>query len=518
MSTTFSRHDFRSPLAAGAILLASGAVTALGQPTMIDPRLRAEVVAAGLGEGQLVCCTGICFVAPRVALVVSRADGRVRRLDLSAGQVAVPGATVLDLPIVTATLTDDQSEYGVQGLSLHPGFSSNGWVYVKYDRSRLPDADIPQAAFDNFADPAENVIERYVWNPLAGPGGTSEPASGLLEFDQRLVSVPLNTRYHHGGPIAFGPATGGTIRMFTGYGDLRNDGYLAKNVPAGLVDLPGTIASFTDGGLPAPGNPFGPGSGSPPGTEAWFAYGSRNSFGLAVDPITGDLWQTDNGEFLYDEVNRVPPGANLGWSRIMGPIGHPRQTGSIAGLAALPGSQYQDPSFAWFQTQGVTSIHFLAGSALGPAWDDGVIVANYNTGYVWLFRLDGERRGFVLNNPGLRDRVDDRVSFLANPIGTEAAELLWGRNFNPPFRGVVSMTRGVDGLPYLLTAAGQLIRIGRTCPADWNADGVLDPDDLSGFIGAYFAAPPGRGADFNGDGSVDPDDLSDAITSYFGGC
>jgi len=56
------------------------------------------------------------------------------------------------------------------------------------------------------------------------------------------------------------------------------------------------------------------------------------------------------------------------------------------------------------------------------------------------------------------------------------------------------------------------------CPADFNHDGSLDPDDLADYIGAYFAQPPGTGSDFNGDGSVDPDDLADYIGAYFAGC
>lgn len=55
------------------------------------------------------------------------------------------------------------------------------------------------------------------------------------------------------------------------------------------------------------------------------------------------------------------------------------------------------------------------------------------------------------------------------------------------------------------------------CPADFNCDGVLDPDDLSDYIGCFFT-PACTAADFNGDGFADPDDLSDYIGAFFGGC
>ncbi len=56
------------------------------------------------------------------------------------------------------------------------------------------------------------------------------------------------------------------------------------------------------------------------------------------------------------------------------------------------------------------------------------------------------------------------------------------------------------------------------CPADFNGDSNIDPDDLSDYIACYFSEPPCQDADFNLDGNVDPDDLSDYITVYFGGC
>jgi len=59
---------------------------------------------------------------------------------------------------------------------------------------------------------------------------------------------------------------------------------------------------------------------------------------------------------------------------------------------------------------------------------------------------------------------------------------------------------------------------GVNCPADFNGDRVLDPDDLADYIGCYFGTPQCSGADFYGDGVVDPDDLADFITAFFAGC
>ncbi len=73
---------------------------------------------------------------------------------------------------------------------------------------------------------------------------------------------------------------------------------------------------------------------------------------------------------------------------------------------------------------------------------------------------------------------------------------------------------GAPGAPIVVGDRGD--QLG--CPADMNADGVLDPDDLSDFITCYFAAPPCSAADYDRDGQADPDDLADYIAAYFAGC
>jgi hypothetical protein len=78
-----------------------------------------------------------------------------------------------------------------------------------------------------------------------------------------------------------------------------------------------------DGSAPAD-NPFftvGQRKGGEEGAnlQKIFAYGVRNSFGLAFDPLSGHLWDEQNGDDSFDELNLVEPGSNLGWVQIMGP-------------------------------------------------------------------------------------------------------------------------------------------------------------------------------------------------------
>ena len=68
-----------------------------------------------------------------------------------------------------------------------------------------------------------------------------------------------------------------------------------------------------DGSTPAD-NPFFAQGGN---LAKYYAYGVRNSFGLAFDPVTGVLWDTENGPSNYDEINLVLPGFNSGWNKII---------------------------------------------------------------------------------------------------------------------------------------------------------------------------------------------------------
>ena len=78
-------------------------------------------------------------------------------------------------------------------------------------------------------------------------------------------------------------------------------------------------------------------------------------FGLAFDPLTGYLWQTENGPDAYDEINVVKPGFNSGWIKVMGPLSRNEITTTITTasgtnnppqLVNFPGAHYADPVFS----------------------------------------------------------------------------------------------------------------------------------------------------------------------------
>ena len=116
----------------------------------------------------------------------------------------------------------------------------------------------------------------------------------------------------------------------------------------------------------------------------YYAYGIRNSFGIDFDPVTGRLWDTENGEDKYDEINVVKPGFNSGWSKIMGPLS--RSNISKAELVNFPGSYYTDPVFSWYHSIGVTDIKFLKSSKLGGKYKNNLFVGDINNGNLYYFQ------------------------------------------------------------------------------------------------------------------------------------
>src|SRR5688572_5339922 len=368
-----------------AVLILAVARVVPAQPQLDDPSLGVTTVATGITYP-----TSMAFVAPNDILVLQKDDGRVRRV---LNGVLLPDP-VLDLA------TQPTGERGLLGIAVNT--ESPPGVFLYYTEVDDPELDgVPDSG-----PLLGNRIYRYDWNA----------AAGTLDNRALVLALPVGTAaIHNGGVVVLGPPNPGPGQigdgglLYTVIGDLTRNGQTANFVDGAPPDDTAVVVRVNQDGTPAAGNPFVPycdgtpsqtcpgGIGCPAGETCltgvarYLAYGIRNSFGLALDSVTGALWETENGTNFYDEVNRITVGMNGGWQQIAGPDA--RDPEDPSDLFLMPGgaAAYDDPEFSWVDTIAPTALVFPFGSALGANYDETVLVADFNLGQVYRFPLNAAR-------------------------------------------------------------------------------------------------------------------------------
>ncbi len=207
----------------------------------------------------------------------------------------------------------------------------------------------------------------------------------------------------------------------------------------------------------------------------YYAYGIRNSFGIDFDPITGYLWDTENGPAFGDEINLVKPGFNSGWAKKQGvwsivnpsqlavdpPPGkergyhlsdNPQITNESERFVNFNGNgKYSDPEFTWNYTVGVTSIEFFNSDKLGKEYKNDLFVGTFNDGLIYNFNLNNDRTQLALNGE-LQDKVAE--------TNEQLQDVIFGKNME----SITDLETGPDGYLYVLSIGeGKLWRI---VPAD----------------------------------------------------
>jgi hypothetical protein len=183
----------------------------------------------------------------------------------------------------------------------------------------------------------------------------------------------------------------------------------------------------------------------------YYAYGIRNSFGLAFDPATDKLWDTENGPAFGDEINLVEPGFNSGWRDVQGMASPENLTGLVLYNSR---SHYSNPEFSWNDTVGPTALDFLNSSKLGQQYQNDMFVGDINNGTLYRFELNGNRTGLDLSGD-LADMVAD------TPQESK------GVTFGTGFGGITDIKTSPDGYLYVLSfVEGAIFRIA---PADTSA-------------------------------------------------
>ncbi len=425
------------------LLAATWPSSAQGQ-TLVDTRLKLANWVTGLSSP-----TTFTWIGPGEMLVIQKNDGKVRWV-----KDGVILGTALDLAV------NNSSERGGLGIAADADFANNGYVYVSYSKSTTSGDTSASGSW------ADNRVERYTWS--AGTLGSVFGPLVAFPFD----SAQANGDNHDGGVIRIGPdgklwgQTGDLNRGRFGGGDERVE---QNTATSGSASVGGIFRIETDGTIPAD-NPFT--GESDAALHLWWSYGLRNGFGMAFDPVNGELWNTENGPNLYDEVSWVPKGANSGWLKIMGPDARDAtyfENGNTAfdesDLVALQNSQYIDPALSFKTPIGITAVAFLGSKLFPDDLVDHVIVGDNNTGSLFFCEMKANRIDFKLPT-GVGDKVVDNTN--------ERNRLLWGSSF-----GVVTDAQiGPDGYLYVANLVGnRIVRVrplvDEVDPARWLPDPAL---------------------------------------------
>jgi aldose sugar dehydrogenase len=288
----------------------------------------------------------------------------------------------------------------------------------------VTESDADQTA----TDPNENLRNRVYSFEWDGTDLTNQK----LILDLTATPGPN----HNGGKLTLGKDN----NLYTIIGDLNHRTKLQNFENGGDPDYTGSIYRIDPhtGSVPVD-NPF---VGSDvPNIDKTFAYGIRNSFGLTVDPITGDVWDTENGPSFSDEINLVEPGFNSGWRSIMGPAASADEIKDLVFLS--PNSNYSDPEISWLEPIAITDIEFINSNNLGPDYTNNILVGDNNNGNLYFFKLNDQRDGLEIQD-AIIDSEEELNSYI---LGTG-------------FGSITDIQTGPDGDIYIVSLeSGNIYKI-----------------------------------------------------------
>jgi glucose/arabinose dehydrogenase len=345
------------------------------------PDLDSEVVLSGVEYP-----TAMAFLGPEDILVLEQDKGTVQR---------VVRGQMLDTPVLDVNVATERERFGIHeergllGIAVAEDDGNSQtprYVFLYYTEAEEEDG----------GEPLGNRLYRYEFldNELVNP--------------KMLLDLPVgnDNPAHNGGVIKLGPDG----NVYVMIGNLLGPGLsedvehtFDQNVEDGdQVEGTGGILRVTQEGEVVDNSGI-LGEGHP--LDKYFAYGIRNSFGMDFDPVTGNLWDTENGG-LYDEINLVFPGFNSGWNKIMGKAESKQNFDAEEDLVDFDGmGTYSDPEFSWQSGTVPTAILFFHSDRLGSDLENDIFVGTA-TGNLHHFDLQDGRSELELEGD-LEDKVAD---------------------------------------------------------------------------------------------------------------
>lgn len=384
------------------------------KPPPMDRPFPVQTVFTGINY-----TSNMAFVGPNDILVLEKNNGTVHR---------ITNGVMLDKPLLDVNVVHSD---GLLGIAVSKNETGPTYVFLYFtespkeyghDVNTEEEIKVVNSTLGYIREC--NCLYRYelVDNKLVNP--------------KLLLSLPAGPGgMLHGGEVVVGPDKNVYVVIGSVQGEIMNSTKSkAQNFENGTEpDGRAGILRVTQDGEPVGNGPLG----NRPPLNLYYSYGIWNSFGMDFDPITGKLWDTENGPDRGDEINLIEPGFNSGSLDIHG------MSFAFAGfnnetLANFNGSgEYSDPEFVWDIQVAPTAIKFLNSSKYGDEFKNDLFVGDINNGNLYHFEPNKERDMLLLNGT------------LADKVATSKEELK-DIIFMDGFNGITDIQVSPDGYIYVL--------------------------------------------------------------------
>jgi len=334
----------------------------------------------------LVSPWGVAYL-PDGKLLVTEKAGRMRIVSAA----GVVGNALNGVPAVNSG-----GQGGLLGLCLDPSFSTNRTIY-------------------------------WVFSEVVTGGNVTSVAKGRLSDNESAIegttviyrsNTPYSGTLHYGGRVIFDK----TGNLIVSIGE-RSDVATRVQAQSATSSL-GKVIRITAAGLPASGNPSFGTSGALP---ELYSMGHRNPQGLALHPVSGEIWQSEHGPRGGDEINRLRGGLNFGWPTLTYGIEY---SGARVGAGIQQQSGMEQPSYYWDPVVSPSGMTFYTGSRV-VEWQNNLFIGALSGMHIVRLRIENNRI-------------------------TGEERLLSGENQR--FRDI---TQGANGALYAVTDGGRLYQIDK---------------------------------------------------------
>jgi len=300
-------------------------------------------------------------------------DGRLLVTEKGGNLRIVTASGEISAPITGVPAVNPLNQGGLLGLTLDPEFATNRMIY-------------------------------WVFSKVVTGGNVTAVAKGKLSADFKALegvseiyaSGPANSSVlHYGGRILFDK--NGNLMISTGERSVPETRPLAQS----LVGSLGKVVRINKDGQPASGNPVFSQAGA---LQEIYTYGHRNPQGLALHPVTGEVWLSEHGPKGGDEINRLKAGSNYGWPVITYGIEY---DGPKIGEGIQQKEGMEQPVYYWDPVISPSGMTFYTGNRV-PEWENNLFIGALSGKHIVRLAIEnnkviGEERLLTQENQRFRD-------------------------------------------------------------------------------------------------------------------